>query len=216
MKGSGNRRCRQRQHVNVGTKVFDLLFICHAKALLLINNQKSQIFILHIFGKHSVGPDHDIHQTFLQVLNGFLLLGRCPETAQQIDPYRELFHSLHKRVVMLLCKNGCRHQINNLPALLHSLECRTYRHFRLSVSHVTTDQTIHDLAALHIALCILNGFLLVFRLFIGKKFLELFLPDGIRPIHISFFCLTCRIELHQILCHFLNSALYLCAGLLPV
>ena len=44
----GNRSRRQRENIDIFLQLFDLLFMCHTEPLLLIDNQKPQIFKLDI------------------------------------------------------------------------------------------------------------------------------------------------------------------------
>lgn len=83
-------------------------------------------------------------------LPAFFLLARRAETRQHIDPDREILHSLHKGIVMLLRQNCGRHQIHNLLPLLNRLKCRPERDLRLAISNVAADQAVHDAAAFHI------------------------------------------------------------------
>ena len=48
MQGPWNRRCRQGQHIHVLFHFLDLFLMGHAKALLLVDHQKTKILILHI------------------------------------------------------------------------------------------------------------------------------------------------------------------------
>ena len=73
-----------------------------AETLLLIDDQKSQILELHIRRQYSMGSDDDIHHTLFQILYRLFDLRRRAETAHQGNIYREILHSLHKSVVMLL------------------------------------------------------------------------------------------------------------------
>lgn len=139
VKGTGNGRRRQSQHINVGTELLDLLLICYAKPLFLVDNQKSQILVFHIFGKHPVGSDDNVHQSFFQIFNGLLLLGRCTETAEKIHPHRKFFHALHKGIIVLLGQNRRRHQIHYLTAFLYGFECGPDGHLGLSVTYIAAD-----------------------------------------------------------------------------
>ena len=101
--------------------------------------------------------DHDINQSFFQIGNGLFLFRRCPETAHQIDAHRKILHSLHKCIVMLLRQNCRRHQIGHLLAVLYCLKGCTDRDLCLAVAHITADEAVHDLPALHVFLGGVNG-----------------------------------------------------------
>lgn len=87
---------------------------------------------------------------------------------------------------MLLGEDGGRHQIDHLLSLLDRLKCSADGDLCLAVPHISADQPVHDLRALHIMLRVLNGLELIFCLLKGKHLLEFFLPDRVRPIDKSF------------------------------
>ena len=189
--------------------------MCNPETLFLINDQKSQIFKLHIFGKDSVSSDDHIHLTLFQIFDGFFLLCRSPETAEQFHAHRKLFHSLDKSIINLLRQNRCRRQIRHLSALLHFLESRTQGNFCFPIADISADQTVHDLRALHIPLGIFNGAELILCLLIRKHFLKLSLPYRIRTTDIAFFFLTHRIKFHQFFCDIFYRTTDFAFGLIP-
>ena len=73
-----------------------------------------------------------VNLSFFEITDRLLLLRRCTETAQKIHTYRKLIHTLYKGVIDLLCKNGSRYQVNDLPALLHGFKRRTKRNLCLA------------------------------------------------------------------------------------
>ena len=117
---------------------------------------------------------------------------------------------------MLLRENGSRHQIYHLLALLHCLERRADRDLCFSEAHVPTDQAVHDLRTLHIALGRLDRCKLVVRLLKLKHFLKLALPDGVRPVGKTFFFLPLGVERHQLLCDVLHRCAHAGARLIPL
>ena len=209
MKGSGNRRSCQCENINVLFQLLDLFLMGNAETLLLVYDQKSQVLILHILGKHSVGTDHNVHLSFFQVLERLLLLGRSAETAEQIYPYWKFLHSLDKGIVNLLGQNGSWRQIHHLSALLHLFKGSAEGNLCLAISNISTHQAIHDPGALHVTLGILNGIQLVFRFFIREHFLEFPLPYCIRTAHIPLFFLADGIKLYQLFGNIFDCALYL-------
>ena len=200
MQGSRNRGRRQRQYIYVLFYLFDFFLMTDTKTLFLVNDQQSQILADHIFGKNTMGPDHNIHRSFSQTFNRCLLLLWCPETTEQFHIDWEILHTLCKCIVMLLCQNGGRHQINNLFILLHRFKRRTDCHLSLSKADIAADQTIHNLLALHICFCRFNGKPLVVGLLIWKHFFKFPLPYGIRSVFKTFLVLTYRIQFYQFLC----------------
>ena len=116
---------------------------------------------------------------------------------------------------MLLCKDRGRNQINHLFSLLDRLKCHTDRNLRLPVAHISADQPIHDLRALHILLCRLDRLQLILRLFKWKHLFKFPLPYRIRSIAETGFLLSGCIQCHQIFCDILYSSADLRLGLLP-
>lgn len=76
------------------------------------------------------------------IFDGFFLLCRCTETAEQVHTYRKLFHSLNKSIINLLCKNRCRNEIDYLTALLHRFKCGTKCNLCLAVADIPAHKTI--------------------------------------------------------------------------
>ena len=188
----------------------------YPEALLLVDDQKPQIFVLHICGQHPVRTDDDIHHALLQIRDRLLLLCRRAEPGEQIDPHRKIFHPLHKRIIMLLRQNGRGHQIDHLLVLLHRLEGRPDGDLRLAVPHIAADQTIHDPAALHILLGGHDRADLILRLLEGEHLFKFPLPDRILAVLEALALLSCRIQLHQILRDLVHRTAHLRLGLVPL
>ncbi len=185
------------------------------KTLLLVDDQKSQILELHIRRQHSVGSDDDIHHALFQILYRLLDLRRRAKSAHQCNIYREILHSLHKSVVMLLRQDRGGHQVYHLFTLLHRFEGGTNGDLGLAVAHISADQSIHDPVALHVRLGIHDGIQLVLRLLEGEHFLELPLPYRIFSKGVALALLSHRIQLHQILRHSADRTAHLGLGVLP-
>ena len=66
LQGSGDRRGREGQNVDVGFQRFQPLFVGYAKSLFFIYNQKSKILKTHAFGQKCMGADHDVHRAVSQ------------------------------------------------------------------------------------------------------------------------------------------------------
>ena len=73
-----------------------------AETLFLINDQKSKILEFHIRRQYSVSTDDNINHSLFQILYRLFDLRRRAETAHQGNIDREVLHSLHKSVVVLL------------------------------------------------------------------------------------------------------------------
>ena len=215
MQSTRNRRCCQSQHIYILFQLLDFLFMRNPETLFLIDDQKSKVLKLYILRQDSMCSDNYIYLSLFQVFNRFLLLRRRTETTEKFYSYRELFHSLYKGVVYLLCKNSCRGKIRHLSALLHFLKCSAQSNLCFTITYVTADQTVHNFRALHIPLGIFNGAKLIFCLLIWKHFLELPLPYRIRTTDIAFLFLTYRVELYQLFRNIFDSSPDLAFRLIP-
>ena len=116
---------------------------------------------------------------------------------------------------MLLRQDRRRHQIDHLFSFLHRLKGRPQGNLRLSVAHVSADQPVHDLPALHILFRILDGRQLVLRFLIGKHLLKFLLPDRIRAVLKALRVLSGRVKLHQLLSDLPYRRPHLCLGPVP-
>ena len=63
--------------------------MAHAEALLLVDDQKPQIFKMHIFLQQLVRADNEINFAGLQLLQRLFHLRRRAEAGQYVDRHRE-------------------------------------------------------------------------------------------------------------------------------
>ena len=215
MEGPGNRGGRQGKHIHIFLHLLDFFFMSHAKPLLLVNNQKTQILKYHVFGKYPVGANHNIHHAPLQILCGLFHLAGRTEPAHQIHPHREVLHPLDKVIVMLLGQNRGGHQVYHLFSILNGFKCRPDGNFRFSVAHVSADQPVHDFPAFHITFGSLNGQLLVFGFIKGKQLFKFFLPYRVFSIGKAIRLLAHRVQFHQFFRNFLHRAFHPASGPAP-
>ena len=216
MQGSRDRCGGERKDIHVLLHLLDLLFVRDAESLLFVYDQKSQILEFYVLGEKSVRADDDIAGPLGDLPDRLLLLCRRPESGQHADIDRIPVHSLAERIVMLLGKNGRGHQDCHLLALLDCFEGCSDGDLCFAVAHIPADQAVHNAVALHVLLGLFDGRDLVVRLLIGKHFLEFVLPDGIGSEPVSFLLVPRRIELHQILRHFIDRALDPALGGVPL
>ena len=59
-KRAGNRRRRQREHIDFSADFAEHFLLAHAEAVLLINVDEPQIFELRFVGKKLMRADHDV------------------------------------------------------------------------------------------------------------------------------------------------------------
>ena len=147
--------------------------------------------------------DNNIDFTLFKLLYRLFLLRCASETAHQIHIHRKILHPLRKRIINLLCQNGCRGKICHLLAVLHRLEGCTDCNLRLAVAHITANQSVHYFMTLHIGLCGFNCKNLILSLIKREKLLKLSLPYRILAEGISVLLLTLGVQLHQVSCNLL-------------
>ena len=160
-------------------------------------------------------PDDNIAASVRKALNGLLLFGGGGKPREHANIHRESAHTLSKRVVVLLCENGRRHENGNLAAVLHRLERSTECDLGLSVPDITADQTVHNLRRLHVLLHIRNRRKLIVCLLIREHFLKLALPRRIRSEHMPLLRLALRIKLDKILGDLIDRLLDFFARVVP-
>ena len=91
--------------------------MAHAEALLLVDDQKSQIFKMHIFLQQFVRADNEINFAGLQLLQSLFHLRRRAEARQHVDRHRERAEAFESGQIMLLRKHRCRDQNRGLLAV---------------------------------------------------------------------------------------------------
>ncbi len=69
----------QRQDVHLGAPLLKLLFVGHAEALLLVDDDQPQVLEGHVVGKQPVGADDDVDAALAQLLDDLPLAGRRAE-----------------------------------------------------------------------------------------------------------------------------------------
>ena len=216
MERAGDRCGRECQNIHILFHLLDLFLVGDAEALLLVHDQQTQIFKLYILRQKTVRSDDYVHDPSLQVVDRFFLLFCSSEARQDLYIDRETVHSLGKGVVMLLGQDRCGHKNRHLHALLHGLKGRADRNFRLSVADIAADQAVHDLAALHIPLCVFDRSQLIFRLLIREHFLQFPLPDSVFSVDMAFFRLAFCIQFDEVVRDQFHRFSDFSAGIIPL
>ena len=175
-----NRRCRKGQHVNLLTQVLEVLLVLHAKALLLIDDDKPQVAWVNVARKESMGTHKHLHRACGEPLEGLLLLLGGAETAEHLHFHVEIGKTLEERLVVLLSQNRRGTQHHDLLAVLRGLEGSTQRDLGLAKAHVSAQQAVHRLGGLHVGFDVLDGSRLIGRYLVGEAFLHLTLPGRVR------------------------------------
>ena len=171
--GSRNRRCREREHVDLLAQVFELLLVLHAKALFLVDDHQAQVLGVHIGRKQAVRADEHVNRALGKRLERALLLRRGAEAAEHLDLEAKRGKALKECLVVLLGQNGRGAEHHDLAAGVHALKGRAQGDLGLAETHVTAQQAVHGLGRLHVGLDVGDGLQLVARLVVGEALLHL-------------------------------------------
>ena len=208
MESPGNGGGSQGQHIHVLLQLLDLFLVGHAEPLLLVDDEQAQVLELHVLGEHPVSADDNVHKPLFQPLQGLFDIRRGLKPGHQIHPHRKVLHPLDKGIVVLLGQDGGGNQVDHLLSLLDRLEGRPESDLGLSVAHVAADQPVHDLPALHVLFCVLDGGKLVVGLLIGEHLFKFLLPDRVLPVNEALGVLAGGVKLHQLLCDLPHGRAY--------
>ncbi len=175
--------------------------MCDAEALLLVDNEQTEISELDVLLEDSVGGDDDVDlargETFE---SGLALLGRA-ETREHVEADRVALEAILEILVVLLAEDGRRCEDHHLFPVQGCAQGGSNRDLRLAVADVPADEPIHGLALLHISQHIVDRRHLVGRLFVGEGGLE-FLHRHIATLEREARCqLPCGMEREQLARH---------------
>ena len=99
---AGNRRGGEGEHIDLGAQRLHLLLVAHAKAVLLINDQQTQVLEMRVLAEQLVGADHDVDRAIGHTLQrGGDFLARA-KAAHLGHFYRPLAEAVHQCLVVLL------------------------------------------------------------------------------------------------------------------
>ena len=161
-----NRRRGERQEIDFGAKLLQLLLLAHAEALFLVDDDEAEILEPHIGLQQLVRADHDVDLAvgkFLQRFLGFLLR---LEARKHVHAHGPVGEAIAEVLVVLLREQRRRHEHGDLLASRRGDERGAQRHFGLAEADVAADDAVHRLALGEI---VDDGF---DRLLLVRRFLE--------------------------------------------
>ena len=211
-----NRRGGERQHIHLMLHVLDDFLMLHAKSLLLVHNQQTEVLELHVFAQNAVRTDKDVDFALLHAAQNVLGFLRRAEAAQHVHLDREALEALQDRVVVLLRQNRRRRQNRNLLGVHQRLERCTQADLRLAVADVAAQQPVHVARRFHVRRNFLHALLLIRGQLVGEHVLKLALPRRIRAERKARLLRPPRIELHKVKRHLFQALFDLRLLLLPV
>ena len=208
-------RRRHREDVYALAKLLDLLLVRDAEALFLVDHQQSEIAELHVLRQQAVRADDDVELSGVQVVEDLLLLAFAAEATDHVDADRKAGKPLAQSLLVLKREHGGGCEKRHLFAVHYRLERGAHRHFRLAVSDVAAEQTIHRDRRFHVPLDVGDRGHLIGRQLVRKRVLEFLLPVRVGGKGMAAHRLSRRVELQQLLGHVAHGLLHAGLGLLP-
>ena len=132
-----------------------------AEALLFIHDQETEVMEFDVFGKQAMRSNDDVYFSGFQEHERFLLLGGGAEAAHHVDDRGESSEAALEGFEVLEGEHGSGREHGDLFAVGDSFEGRAHGDFGFAVADVAAEQAIHGRGALHVALDVGDGGVLV-------------------------------------------------------
>ena len=202
-------------NVDIGLERAQLLLGRHAKLLLLVDDEESQVFPLHVLAQHLLCTDEDIDASLLELGEDLTRLFGRPRAREILHLHGQVRQALAEGLVMLEGEHGGGHEHRHLLAVGGGLEGGTHRHLGLAEAHVAAHQAVHGAAALHIGLHVVGGLQLVGGVLIEETALQLMLQIGVGTEREPFHMPTLGIEFDEVAGDVLDALLRALLHALP-
>ena len=158
---------------------FEALLVHDAEALLLVDDDQSEIGESDVFLQQAVRADDDVDLAFGEIAEDALLIGLRREARELFDAYGKGAEARAEGAVVLIGEQRRRHEHRDLLLVGDRLECGAHRDFGLAVADVAADQAIHRPRRFHVGLGRVEGFLLIGRRLVREGLFHLGLPRRI-------------------------------------
>ena len=168
VQGSWDWCCGHCQYIDVGAHRFDTFFLTNAKAMLLIDDQQTQIFKTNLVLNEGVGANDDINLASCECRNHLILRLAGFKARDALDSDRPVRKAIAEGLQVLLCKEGRRHQDGNLLSALDREKSGAHGDFCFTETDIAADQSIGWLRVAKIRNNRLNGAHLVGGFLEGK------------------------------------------------
>ena len=193
-----DRRRGQRQDVDLEPQCAQELLLPDAEALLLVDDDEAELLGDHVAGEDPMGADEHVDLPLGELLQHRLDLRGPAEARDHLDPDGEVAVALAEGVPVLLREDRRRAEHEDLPTVDGDRERRADGNLRLSEADVATDQPVHRLGRLEILFDRLDRALLVVRLAVGERRLELLEPVALDLERRARGSLALRVQLQQL------------------
>ena len=131
--------------------------LADAEAVLLVRDDKAQVFVFHIRAEQGVGADHEIQLPVFELLAHKALLLRRHGAGEPPDPEAQRAQQLRQRRAVLLGQDLRRgHEGRHIPVFRRVPDQRR-RDQRLAAAHVALHQSVHHASGVHVAHGLLHG-----------------------------------------------------------
>ncbi len=154
-----------------------------------------------------MGADEDIDFALLEVSEQLLHLLGLAGAAQVIDAHGKILQPLAEGSPVLEGQHRRWHEHGGLLAVGRGLEGGAYGNLGLAEAHITANQAVHGLVALHVGLDGLGGRELVGRVLIDERGLQLLLQVAVGGIGKAFLLAAGGIQADEFAGDVLEAAL---------
>ena len=117
---------------------------------------------------------------------------------------------------MLMGQQGCGDEHRHLAIGFHGFEGCPHSHFRFPVPDVAADQSVHRFAGLHVVRNVLDRFELIVCFFVLEGRFKLVIHGAVESIGMACHELTVRVQIDQLVGHFLDVLLHTRGGFGPI
>ena len=199
LEGARNRCRRQRQDVDVRLELLDLLLVLDPEALLLVDDEETEVFEPDVAGQQAVGSDHAIDLAVAQTLLNHLGLARREESRQHLDTDRVAGEPVGEGVAVLCGEQRGRREDSDLLAALDGFERGADRDLGLAESDVAADEAVHRVGPLHVGFDVVDRRGLVGGLDVREGLFHLPLPRCVLAERVPLGIDPLLVEHHQLL-----------------
>ena len=184
-----------------------MFLVRDAEALLLVHYEQAQALELHVLLQQPVRTDDEVALAALQVRERGAHLRRAAEAAHDLYVHGVAEKALHRRLVVLLCQYGGRHEDGRLFSAEDALHDGAQGDLGLAVAHVAAEQAVHGHGLFHVRLYLLDAAELVVRLLKAEALLKLRLPGRVGREGVALLAAALGIELDEALGQLLGRGL---------
>ena len=214
--GARDRGGGEREHIDLGAQAFHGLFVAHAKAVFLIDDEQAQVVEFGGFAQQLVRADHDVHRAVGKAFEGGGDFFARSETRDFGHLDRPFGKAVFERLVVLLGqqRGGC--QQRDLFAARDGHKGGPQRDLGLAKTHIAADQAVHGAGADHVLDDAVDGGLLVGGFFKAKVVGEGFVVLRAVAERVALACSAAGVDVEELgsgVAHLLGGAAF---GLFPL